>query len=104
MKNLQLEILKELGKIGNKEVVICRWSESDDWKVQTLYKLNSKDNGVYYKGVSSYNLTELNELFKMTKGLKQEDFEKMEKSGKKVAEPKKEKKGAKNGKNSKGDR
>lgn len=89
MKNLQLEILKELGKIGNKKVVICRWSESDDWKVQTLYEMNSKVNGVYYKGVSSYNLTELNELFKLTKGLKLEDFGKIDvgpekKNGKKA--------------------
>ena len=91
MKELSLEILKELGTIGSKKVVICRWSASDDFKVQALYEMESKQFGKYYKGVSSYTLTELNELWKMTKGLKQEDFEKMEKTGKKVAEPKKEK-------------
>ena len=69
MKNLSLEILKELGNIGNKKVVICRWSNSDEFKVQCLYEMESKQFGKYYKGVSSYTLAELNELFKLTKNL-----------------------------------
>ena len=77
-KELNLEILKELGTIGNKKVVICRWSSSDEWKVQTLYEMKSNNFGKYYKGVSSYSLTELNELWKLTKGLKLEDFGKVE--------------------------
>ena len=91
MKNIELEVLKELGTIGNKKVVICRWSGNDEFKVQALYEMTSKNFGTYYKGASSYTMTELNELFKLTKNLKPEDFEKTEKQAKAQKKPTKKK-------------